>query len=118
MSTTTHAGRPIVAGYEWRSRVVVNAATPAFPVGVAITSDVRTAVSEPRLIATLSTSNGGITRIDDSTIELVLSGGVTYSLTPGKVFLDFVRTDTGVPQYLGFILGVPVRTPVTKSSVL
>lgn len=117
MSTTRHPGRPIVPGYAWRLRVAfTGAATPQFPSGVAVRSQVRTRTQDATVLATLTTTDDSITRIDDDTIELVIAGATSTAWTQGHVVLDFARTDGAEPQFYGVRLRVPVITPVTRAA--
>ena len=62
--------------------------------------------------ATLTTAGGGITRLDDRTIELVIPGA-SSTRWKGSVVMDVVRTDTAPDLHMGFFLTVPVVQPVT-----
>lgn len=114
MATTTQYARPIVAGYAWAQRVRVTASVPTFPDGVALTSHIRRTVADPTVMATLSTADGSLVRIDDDTIELRLSPSASAAWKPGTVILDLVRTDLDTPQHLSPRLTVPVVQPVTR----
>lgn len=109
-------GRPISAGYRWRQRVIVTADEPVFPVGSTFRAQVRAKPNAPDpALATLTTANGGIVRVDDDTIDLVISGDVTADFPVGSVFLDLVRTDGDEPDPVGVRLEIPVIQPVTRS---
>jgi hypothetical protein len=112
MTTSVQDGNAIAAGYYWSTRIEMDVA--AFPVGVQMTGHVRRKVSDAEPLATLSTSDGSIIRVDDTHIDIVIDGEVSASWAPGSVVLDLVRTDTDPDKYLGFILTVPVIMPVTR----
>lgn len=113
MTTTTQSGSAIVAGYEWRQRITVSAAVPPFPEGVALTAHVRATLASDTVLATLSTAAGSIERVDDDSIDLIISGAASVSWSD-TVVLDCVRTDTDPDSYLGFQMAVPVVQPVTR----
>lgn len=112
MTTNVQSGPAIVAGYKWSLRIEASAA--AFPVGVAITGHVRRKVGDEQPLATLSTANGKIVRVDDAHIDIFIDGDLSEAWSPGSVVMDFVRTDVDPDAYLGFILTVPVVLPVTR----
>lgn len=114
MATTTQNARPIVAGFAWALRVQVNATTPLFPTGVALTSQVKRRSIDATALATLTTVNGTLVRIDDATVEIRIAGATSAAWKPGTVTLDMVRTDLGTPQHLAFRLTVPVVQSVTR----
>ena len=111
---TTQPGRPIVAGYEWRLRVQVTATPARFPVGVALRAQLRTAMGAANALATLSTADGSIARIDNNTIELVIAGSVSASWRSPVIVCDVIRIDLAEPQHGGFRLRIPVVQPVTR----
>lgn len=107
--------QPIIAGYEWRQRVRAVAVPPLFPLGCAITGHVRasTAAADP-ILATLTTGDGSITRVDDDTVELRLPGTSSAPWRMREVVLDLVRTDLNPDVHLGFRLRVRVAQAVTR----
>lgn len=113
MSTSTQRGRPIVAGYEWRIRVRATASPVLFPVGVALTAQVRDKVDAADPLTTLTTG-AGITRVDDNTIEFVIAGATSAAWTVRQAVLDLVRTDVTPDQFLPFRLRVPIVQPATR----
>jgi len=106
--------RPIIAGYEWRQRIRAVASPALFPAGVALTAQVRATRQSPDILAVLSTANSKITRVDDSTIEVVLPASDSSNWQLREVSVDFVRTDLATPQHLGFRLRIRVAQPVTR----
>jgi hypothetical protein len=111
MSTTTVTGQSIVAGYEWRQRV--EASSLLFPDGATYTAQVRATAASATVMATITTAGGGVVRITDRVIELVIPGS-SSTLWTGEVVLDLVRTDTNPDLHMGFFLTVPVVQPVTR----
>lgn len=107
-------GAYIVIGGEWRQQVQVTADAAVFPSGATFTSQVRSTVPDTNILDSLTTANGGLTRISDSTIEILLTASQTATLVEGAVVLDIARTDLSSPRYVGFALTVPVVQPVTR----
>ena len=113
MTTTLQEGSAIAAGYLWSLRIELD--VDAFPVGVSLRGHVRRRVNDTLIMATLSTDDGSILRVDSRSIDIVLPGETTKSWAAGTVVLDLVRTDTDPDQYLGFTLTVPVVQTVTRN---
>lgn len=105
-------GPAIVAGYEYRLQIEADG--PVFPSGSALTSQVRSKVSDSAIIATLTTANGGLARISDTILEIVIPGSATQNLQAGTVVADIVRTDLTPDRHLNFHLEIPVVRPVTR----
>jgi hypothetical protein len=112
MSVSVSDGPAIVAGYEYRLQL--EADSPVFPVGCTLAAHVRTKVSDSAVIATLTTGNGGLARISDTTVEIVIPAAATANLPPGSVVMDMVRTDLDPDRHLNFTLEIPVVRPVTR----
>jgi len=104
----------ILIGYEWRQAVKVTGTPPAFPAGVALAGQVRVTSAHGRLVATLTTANGGIVREADDEVTLVIPESATEDLHEGAVVVDIVRTDLDPPAHFGFQLRVPVRMPSSR----
>ena len=68
------------------------------------TGQLRRAVTDSAILATISTENGGVLRHDERTIEIVLVPTITAGLSPGSVTLDLVRTDLDPDRHLGVLL--------------
>ena len=113
MTTTLQEGSAIAAGYLWSLRIEMD--VDAFPVGVSLRGHVRRRVNDTVILASLSTVDGSIVRLDSRSIDIVLTGETTKSWAAGTVVLDLVRTDTDPDQYLGFTLTVPVVLTVTRN---
>lgn len=114
MPASVQNAKAIMAGYGWSCRVTMTAATPPFPAGVELVAHVRAKASSSAILATLSTANQKITRVDDNTIDISIPGADSAAFKDGSVVLDLVRTDTDPDTYVGFKLQVPVETPVTR----
>ncbi|WP_353268359.1 hypothetical protein [Gemmatimonas sp.] len=114
MSTTTQPGRPIVAGFPWSLDVTVTRETPFFPSGSTHTAHVRDTPSSGSIRATLTTANGGLTRVDDNTVRLLIPAETSATWKEGSVVLDIVRTDVTPDEYGGFVLTLPVVRSITR----
>lgn len=112
MSVTVSDGPAVVAGYEYKLQLEADG--PIFPAGCALTAQVRAKVSDSAVIATLTTANGGLTRISDSVVEITIAPSATANLPAGSVFMDMVRTDLNPDRHLNFNLEIPVIRPVTR----
>jgi hypothetical protein len=108
-------GPVILIGYEYRLQLQAEA--DLFPEIARFTGQLRRVVSEEAVLATLTTANGGVLRLDDRTLEIVLLPEVTAALLPGRVVLDLVRTDLDPDRHLGVLLEIPVVLPVTRLPV-
>jgi hypothetical protein len=112
MSTTVSDGPAIVAGYEYRLQLEADG--PVFPEGCTLAAQVRAKVSDSAVIATLTTGNGGLSRISDTVVEITIPAAATASLPPGSVVMDMVRTDHDPERHLNFTLEIPVIRPITR----
>ena len=112
MSVSISDGPAIVAGYEYRLQL--EADSPVFPAGCALAAHVRAKISDNTIIATLTTANGGLTRVSDTIVEIAIPPAATADLSPGSVAMDMVRTDLEPGRHLNFILEIPVVRPVTR----
>jgi hypothetical protein len=108
-------GPVILIGYEYRLQL--QAEVDLFPGNAHFIGQLRRMVSDEAVLATLSTTNGGVLRVDDRTLEIVLPPEVTAMLPPGRVVLDLVRTDLYPDRHLGVLLEIPVVLPVTRLPV-
>lgn len=113
MSQSAQDGAIIMIGYEWRQGVVVTPG-PTFPSGGLFRAVVRQSRQSTAALADLTSANGGVVRISDEEIELVIPAASTATMAAGSVVIDVVRTDLVPPQHLGFTLTVPVQLPVTR----
>ncbi|ESY35393.1 hypothetical protein NKK48_01495 [Mesorhizobium sp. C386A] len=106
--------RVIQAGYPWRVRLqFANSLT--FDVGATLVMQVRANVDDAQPIVSLTTENGGVTRVDNTTLVITIPATSANLWPIGKtVVMDLVRTDGGSPEHTGFRLKVPVRNPVTR----
>jgi len=105
-------GPVILIGYEYRLQL--RAEADLFPEVASFTGQLRRAVNDSVILATISTENGGVLRHDERTIEIVLAPNITAGLSPGSVTLDLVRTDLDPDRHLGVLLEIPVVLPVTR----
>jgi len=112
MRVSVFDGPAIVAGYEYKLQL--EAESPVFPEGSSLTAHVRCRVSDNAFIATLTTANGGLARVSDTTLEITIPAAAKASLTPGSVVMDMVRTDLEPDRHLNFTLEIPVVRPVTR----
>ena len=114
--TTTTEGPAVLIGYPWRLQI--EAAAPVFVEGAAYGGQLRVRASDPTVLATLSSAEGGVLRVSDTVLELALRPDQTAGLAPGRVVLDLVRIDLDPDLHLGFFLEIPVMMPVTRGLVL
>jgi hypothetical protein len=103
---------PIARGYHYPVDVGLDAAL--FPEGCKLRAEIRNFVGAGGMPAgTLTTEDGGITRLDDQTIRLDIKGEMTGRLTNSTAVLDVVRTDLSPDEWLPFQITLPVVKPVT-----
>jgi hypothetical protein len=107
-------GKIITAGYDWSIRLSFANSAISFPANATFTSQVRRDPDVDDIIATLTTANGGIVRIDSQTLEIRISGAASTGWPNRIAYIDVVRTDTNPKQHLGFELRVPVRRAITR----
>lgn len=113
MTNTSIAEGPVILiGYEYRLQL--QAEGDLFPQAAKFSGQLRCAVIDSAVLATISTENGGILRHDDRTLEIVLASEVTAELSTGSVVVDLVRTDVDPDRHLGVLLEIPVALPVTR----
>ena len=112
MSFAVTEGPAIISGYGYRLQV--EADSPLFPEGAVFAAQVRSKISASTVIATLTTANGGILRVSDTVVEMVIAPEATAGLGAGSVVVDVVRTDLIPPRHLSFFLEIPVVLPVTR----
>lgn len=106
-------GKVIIAGYVWVMRVKV--ATGAFTATSKFRAQVRRSPDVDDVLHELTTANGGVKRVDETTLELMIPGGVTANWPARTAFIDIARTDLSEPTHLGFRLAVPVQKPITRA---
>jgi hypothetical protein len=105
----------IKRGLRWSTRLTVTGAASAyFPTGVLIRSQVRATEYSPTALATLTTENGGITRVSDDAIDLVMTAVQTAEFGIGTVVLDFLRMDSAFPVDYGIKIRVKVDQGITS----
>ena len=111
MTTQIYEGPAIMIGYAYRLRL--EAAGALFPEGAAFTGHVRAKLGDAEVLATLTSANGGLSRVTDSALDLQIGAAETVGMAVGSVVVDVVRTDTDPDLHLGFALEIPVMQPVT-----
>jgi hypothetical protein len=121
MSTSRLRGKAIQAGYDWSLKIAFTGETsPEFSEDATFAAHVRKTPESSELLASLTTANEGVVRLDDHTIVLTIAGTVSANWLPNaaerKVFIDIVRTDEDPDVHLGFRLQVPVVKPITRLS--
>lgn len=105
--------KAIYTGAEWRLSFSVTSSDPVFPVNSKFKAQFREK-PDGKVLAELSTSNGGIRRIDDNSIELLLPGSASKHWKVDSVMTDIMRTDLTNPVHLGFSLKIPVKRSITQ----
>lgn len=103
---------PIVPGFAYAIQIEVAGEDELFPAGCRLLTEVRRFTYSP-LLARLTTDNGGIARIGDSTVEVRLTAAQT-AMIDGSVMLDFVRTDVDPDAYQYVQIRLPVLKSVTR----
>jgi hypothetical protein len=114
MASQKFKGKIITAGYDWSIRLSFANSAITFPANSTFTSQVRRDPEVDDVIATLTTANGGIVRIDEKTLEIRVAGASSANWPNRVAYIDVVRTDTNPKQHLGFELKVPVRRAITR----
>jgi hypothetical protein len=104
--------RSIYAGFEWRLRVTIDGVEP-FAADARFAAQIRRQAKDPAL-ATLTTENGGVVRINSRSLELVLPGDASADWEQGQVLIDVVRVAPEPKRNLGFRLTVPVKQSITR----
>jgi hypothetical protein len=108
----TSEGPAILIGYPYNLQL--EAAAPVFAEGAAYAGQLRARASDPAVLTTISSAEGGVLRVSDTVLELALRADQTAGLTPGRVVLDLIRVDLDPDLHLGFFLEIPVMLPVTR----
>ena len=113
--TTLSEGPAVLIGYAWRLQIEAEA--PVFAQGAVYAGQIRIRPSDGAVLATITSADGGIVRVSDTVLELLLRPAQTAALLPGRIVLDLVRTDLDPDLHLGFLLEIPVILPVTRGLV-
>ncbi len=107
-------GKVIQTGCEWRLKIKIQStALEPFPEGAKFTAQVR-ADAESAVLATLTSENGHIVRVDSSSLEIFMPGAMSATWSSGFVMLDIIRTDLPENIHLGFDLTIPVKRSITR----
>lgn len=118
MAGSATGGVPVAIGYDWRQRLrvtVIDGSSVPFPVGSTFRADVRAVRTDAATIATLTTAGGGITRVNDNEIDLLILAASTALFVPTCVFLDLVRTDGASEVFQYLTLRIDVINPITRA---
>lgn len=109
------AGCEIKIGYIWTLSIPFQAETPVAPDGATFRADVRANEGAP-LLARLTTANGGIVRVSDYEIALIIPASATAAMKPPHVYTDIVRDDMPTAQHepLDFRLRITVGRTITE----
>ena len=110
MTATVQAGGAIAIG--WPYAINITSPVPIFPSWGLFKADFKRSRTDVTPIFELTTANGGLVRISDTSLTVAVSGAQSALLGAGSVVVDIARTDT--PNYLGFVLTIPVLQPVTR----
>ena len=110
MSTTVQAGAAIAIG--WPYAINITSPSAIFPAGAVFKADFKRARTDPTPLFELTTANNGLVRVSDTSLTVAVTAAQSALLTAGSVLVDIARTD--VPNYLGFVLTIPVLQPVTR----
>ncbi|MBA8881749.1 hypothetical protein [Phyllobacterium myrsinacearum] len=113
MSTRKVKSKAIRAGYDWSIRINFAGSSVSFPSTATFVAQVRRDPTATDILATMTTADLGVQRVDTNTIDLVLAGYKTVNWPERTAYIDVVRTDGGI-QHLGFSLAVPVILPITR----
>jgi hypothetical protein len=113
MTTTSFPVRPLYVGYQWRITLAFQSDTPLFPDGTELRATVRAYEGGP-VLTTLTTASGGVTRVDDDRVTIVIDGPLSTGWKAGSVVFDLIRTDTTPDEHLGIKVKVPVALPITE----
>lgn len=109
----TIQGEPIARGYPYPARITVTGSEVAFPFGATLRAQVRDFDSSVSAVAELTTENGGITRISDTELDILIKAEDTAKLRNTVAVMDFARTDPTPDVYLYLKLTIPVVKAVT-----
>ena len=112
MSAQIHEGPAIMIGYAYHLRL--EAEGVLFPEGAAFVGQIRQSPGATKVLATLSSANGGLIRASDHALDLQIAASDTAQMAEGSVVIDVVRTDVNPDLHLGFALEIPVLLPVTR----
>ena len=110
MTTTVQAGSAIAIG--WPYAITITSPSAIFPVGAVFKADFKRTRTDLTPLFELTTANGGLVRVTDLSLTVAVSSAQSALLSVGSVVVDIARTD--IPNYLGFVLTIPVLQPVTR----
>ena len=106
----------ITIGYSYRVLIDLQSdpETVYFPTGCRLKLQMRRQVADIEPLVTLTTENGGITRITDTCIRVALTASQTGQFPEGDVSFDIVRTDVDPVAYIGIKMTLGVSQPYTR----
>ena len=114
MTTNTFEGTAIMIGYAYTLEIEADAAL--FPEAGKFRAHVRDKISSDQIASDLTSDNGGIVRLSDREIRIVISAADTAGIRPGSMIFDVVREDLSPQLHLNFFVEVPVMIPVTRGA--
>jgi hypothetical protein len=109
MTVYRRNGPIILRGYTYRLRLKL-----AVDEGATFTGQVRATEDAADILATLTTADGEITRVDAEHVDIEIPAAETATMAEGTVVFDMVRTDTDPDTHMGFRLTIPVDDPITR----
>lgn len=113
MTTGKYPYKPIIPGFPWDVTLRVKSKNPFFPEG-AYRAEVRVNPNSA-VITTLTTENGGLIRLDDGRMQVVIAGAGTASIRSETVYFDVIRVDEAEDVHTGLRVHVPVNRTITAA---
>jgi hypothetical protein len=111
---------PIKRGFVWRQSIEFIDADGVplamFPDGSTYRAQIRAKPSDQNHIAEMTTGNGGIVRISETELCLVLTPAQTASIPASiaAVVTSLVRSDVTPEEHFDFVAEIEVWTPPTR----
>lgn len=111
---------PIKRGFVWRQPIQFvgdgNVPIAMFPAGSSYRAQIRAKASDTAHIAEMTTANGGIVRVSDTELRLVLTPAQTAAIPAyvATVVTSLVRSDVTPEEHFDFIADIDVWTPPTR----
>lgn len=116
MTTKKFNYKPIFAGFPWSMTLNVVSDPGLFVVGSTWVAHVRTEAESNKILTTLSTANGKLTRIDNNRLLIEIDGPASTKWEAGTVVFDLVRTD-GTDQHSTVRVEVAVEISATRGAL-
>ncbi len=117
MVTMTQEMPPVARGYVYPFRMSVPDGEAPFPEGVRLRAEVRDFAGADHVLGVLTTENGGLARVDDRTVDVVVAASITGLLTNTVMAIDFARVDVVPVRFLAIGVSLTVIEPVTRPQV-